>query len=46
VRLFTPADLQGLMEKEGLRVDAVFGDYEGGPLDHRATRTILVATRP
>jgi hypothetical protein len=31
---------------EGLQVDAVFGDYDGGPLDDRATRTILVATRP
>jgi hypothetical protein len=24
----------------------VFGDYDGGPLDDRATRTILVAARP
>jgi len=46
VRLFSPAELRGLLEKEGLQVDAVFGDYDGGPLDDRATRTILVATRP
>ena len=45
VRLFSPAELRELLEEEGLRVDAVFGDYEGGPLDDRATRTILVATR-
>jgi SAM-dependent methyltransferase len=45
VRLFSPAELRGLLEKEGLRVDAVFGDYDGGPLGDRATRTILVATR-
>ena len=45
VRLFSPAELRQLLEQEGLRVDAVFGDYDGGPLDGRATRTILVATR-
>jgi SAM-dependent methyltransferase len=46
VRLFSPTELRGLLEEAGFRVDAVFGDYEGGPLDGRATRTILVATRP
>jgi hypothetical protein len=46
VRLFSPTELRGLLEQEGLRVDAVFGDYDGGPLDGRATRTIVVATRP
>jgi len=45
VRLFTPGELTTLLEEEGLRVDAQFGDYDGGPLDGRATRTILVATR-
>jgi SAM-dependent methyltransferase len=45
VRLFSPAELHNLLEEEGLRVDAMFGDYDGGPLDGRATRTILVATR-
>ena len=46
VRLFSPAELTTLLEEEGLLVDATFGDYDGGPLDGRATRTILVATRP
>ena len=46
VRLFSPAELTKLLEEEGLLVDATFGDYDGGPLDGRATRTILVATRP
>jgi SAM-dependent methyltransferase len=46
VRLFSPAELRTLLEEEGFRVDAVFGDYDGGPLDNHATRTILVATRP
>ena len=46
VRLFSPAELRTLLEKEGLHVDAEFGDYDGGPLGRGATRTILVATRP
>lgn len=46
VRLFSPAELRALLEEEGLRVDTVFGDYDGGALDGHATRTILVATRP
>jgi SAM-dependent methyltransferase len=46
VRLFSPAELRTLLEEEGFRVDAVFGDYDGGPLDVHASRTILVATRP
>lgn len=45
VRLFSAAELRALLEQEGLRVDAGFGDYDGGALDARATRTILVATR-
>jgi len=45
VRLFSPTELTMLLEEEGLRVDTVFGDYDGGPLDDRASRTILVATR-
>jgi SAM-dependent methyltransferase len=45
VRLFSPAELRALLEGEGLLVDAAFGDYDGGPLDGGATRTILVATR-
>ncbi len=45
VRLFSATELHNLLEAAGLRVDAMFGDYDGGPLDGRATRTILVATR-
>jgi SAM-dependent methyltransferase len=45
VRLFSPAELQALLAEGGFRVDAAFGDYDGGPLDSRATRTILVGTR-
>ena len=45
VRLFSPADLSRMLEQEGLKVDALFGDYDGRSLDAHATRTILVATR-
>ena len=45
VRLFSSAELQTLLEGAGLRVDAAFGNYDGGPLDGHASRTILVATR-
>jgi hypothetical protein len=45
VRLFSPAELEALLAEGGVRVDAGFGDYDGGPLDGRATRTILVGTR-
>ena len=45
VRLFSPAELEGLLTGAGFRVDDAFGDYDGGPLDERSTRTILVGTR-
>jgi SAM-dependent methyltransferase len=45
VRLFSPAELEGLLAEAGFRTDATFGDYEGAPLDDRASRTILVGTR-
>ncbi|HEV8264260.1 MAG TPA: class I SAM-dependent methyltransferase [Gemmatimonadales bacterium] len=45
VRLYSAAELEGLLVEAGLRVRAAFGDYDGGPLDDRATRTILVGTR-
>lgn len=44
VRLFTPAELEALLAEAGFRVDAAFGDYDGGPLGARATRTILIGT--
>jgi len=46
VRLFTPAELEGLLTAAGLEVVARYGDYEGGPLGVDTPRTILVARRP
>ncbi len=46
VRLFTPAELEGLLTAAGLEVVARYGDYDGGPLGVDTPRTILVARRP
>jgi SAM-dependent methyltransferase len=45
VRLFTPAELEGLLTAAGLEVVARYGDYDGGPLGADSPRTILVARR-
>jgi ubiquinone/menaquinone biosynthesis C-methylase UbiE len=34
------------LERAGLRIDAVLGDYEGGPWDDRADVWIILARRP
>jgi hypothetical protein len=46
VRLFTPAELEGLLTASGLEVVGRYGDYDGGPLGVDTPRTILVARRP
>lgn len=46
VRLFTPAELEGLLTASGLEVIGRYGDYDGGPLGVDTPRTILVARRP
>jgi SAM-dependent methyltransferase len=45
VRLFTPAELEELLDGAGLRVIHRYGDYHGGPLGNRAPRAIFVASR-
>ncbi len=45
VRLFAPAELEGLLLEAGLEVKRKFGDYHGGPLTDRSTRVIFVASR-
>jgi SAM-dependent methyltransferase len=42
VRLYTADDLEGLMKRHGMRLEAAFGDYEGGPIGPRAPRAILL----
>ena len=34
------------LERAGLRIDAVLGDYQGGPWDDRADVWIILARRP
>lgn len=46
VRLFTPAELEGLLTASGLEVVGRYGDYDGGPLGVDTPRTSLVARRP
>jgi SAM-dependent methyltransferase len=45
VRLFTPTDLQRMIEEAGAGVRCRFGDYAGGPLSAGAPRAILLAER-
>lgn len=45
VRLFTPAELEGLLTASGLDVLGRYGDYDGAPLGADSPRTILVASR-
>jgi SAM-dependent methyltransferase len=45
VRLFERAELEAMLPTAGLRVDAAFGDYDGGPHTPASSRLILLATR-
>ena len=46
VRLFTPAELEGMITAAGATVRCRFGDYTGAPLAAGAPRAILFAERP
>ena len=46
VRLFSSAELEGLLTASGLEVVGRYGDYDGGPPGVDTPRTILVARRP
>lgn len=45
VRLFQPAELEGMMVQAGLEVVRRWGDYDGGPPRPGAPRTIILARR-
>lgn len=45
VRLYSRRDLEALFADVGLRVEAAFGDYDGGAPDSGAPRIILVGSR-
>ncbi|HEX5827631.1 MAG TPA: class I SAM-dependent methyltransferase [Candidatus Limnocylindrales bacterium] len=46
LRLVGPDELAAMAETAGLRVEAMAGDYELGPLELGAERVILLARRP
>ncbi len=45
VRLFDPEELGALLTLAGFEVDAVFGDYDGRPIDPMTERAIFFARR-
>jgi SAM-dependent methyltransferase len=45
VRLFERTDLEAMLERAGLHVDRVFGDYDGGAHDGTSPRLLIVAAR-
>ena len=46
MRLVAPDDLAAMAEAAGLRVEALAGDYDLGPLEPGSERVILLARRP
>lgn len=42
VRLFSPAELTGLLRDAGVMVQQTFGDYDGGPMNAQAPRCLLL----
>ena len=45
VRLFEPAELEGMLAAAGARISRRFGDYDGGPLRGTSPRVVLLAER-
>ena len=45
VRLFTPADLEGMLSP-AVKIVARYGDYDGGPLTENSPRAFLIGRRP
>jgi len=45
VRLYDLADLERILERAGLEITSVFGNYEGAPLTFRQPRMILIGRR-
>jgi hypothetical protein len=44
-RTITVPQMRQRLERAGFRIDALLGDYEGGPLDLRADVWIILARR-
>jgi hypothetical protein len=46
MRLVAPEDLEAMAEAAGLRVEAMAGGYDLGPLEAGSERVLLLARRP
>ena len=44
-RTVSVPQMSSLLERAGFRVDAVLGDYQGGPWDERADVWVILASR-
>lgn len=45
IRLYTASELRAMLERAGLQVTNLFGDYDGSPYTWDSQRLIIVATR-
>lgn len=45
VRLYAPTEISEMLEAQGLRVEHLFGDYDGAPLSPTLPRLIAVGTK-
>lgn len=45
VRLYTPSELRTMIERAGLRVTSLFGDYDGSPYSWDSNRLIIAAVK-
>lgn len=46
VRLYTASELRTMLERAGLKVTNLFGDYDGSPYSWNSQRLIVVACKP
>ncbi len=46
VRLYTASELRTMLERAGLKVTKLFGDYDGSPYSWDSQRLIIVACKP
>ncbi|MCC6488922.1 MAG: methyltransferase domain-containing protein [Candidatus Hydrogenedentes bacterium] len=45
VQLYSQTELRSLLAEAGLRVEAVYGDYEGSPLDDARPRMLMIGCK-
>ena len=46
VRLYTPHEVVGMLERAGLEVEGAWGDWDGSELSFQSRRIIMLARRP